>query len=56
MDEPDSVTMDADDATTIIKVREARAVLEDITAQHRSQPQAPHVSWLQRLLNWFRSS
>ena len=57
MDETDSVTMEADDddATTIIKVREAKAVLEDLTANHRSQTEEPPVSWLQRLLSWFRS-
>ena len=39
-----------DGATTGIKALEEAT--EDSTVLHRYQP--PHVSWLRRLLNWFR--
>ena len=45
-------------ATSAIKVREARAELEEIiegedaTVEHHYQP--PRVSWTQRVLSWFR--
>ena len=55
MDELDRMSTDDDDATSIVKVREAKAILEDITAQHRSPPPAPRPSWFQRLLAWFRA-
>jgi len=54
MGEADRADTEADDATSIVKVREARAILEDITARHRSQPEPPRIGWLQSLLNWFR--
>ena len=56
MDETQPAVKDAedDDSTSIVKVREAKAMLEDITARRRNQPDAARVSWLQRLLNWFR--
>ena len=47
-----------EEATSTIKVREARAELEEIidgesaTVEHRYQP--PRVSWKQRVLSWFR--
>ena len=50
----------SENATSAIKVREARAELEDIiegeeaTAEHRYQP--PRVSWMRRLLSWFKTS
>ncbi len=45
-------------ATSAIRVREARALVEEIiegesaTVEHRYQP--PRVSWTQRVLSWFR--
>ncbi len=50
----------SEDATSAIQVREARAELEEIiegesaTAEHRYQPL--RVSWMQRVLNWFKTS
>ncbi len=49
-----------EEATSTIKVREARAELEEIiegedaTVEHRYQP--PRVSWTQRVLSWFKTS
>jgi len=60
MGEPELLDKDDGDggATTRIQVLEARAVLEelteDATIQHRYEPKEPRVSWVQRLLNWFR--
>ncbi len=57
--ETDSVGNDAGngDATSTIKVPEARVIVEEITEgttmQHRYQPKAARVSWARRLLNWF---
>ena len=49
-----------EEATTAIKVREARAVLVEVTegttGRHRCQPQAASVSWVRRVLSWFRSN
>ena len=55
MDETNPADIDSDDATSIVKVREAKAMLEEITARHRTQPPPPRLSWLQRILNWFRT-
>jgi len=48
-----------DDTTNRIKVREAMAILEDATegttVLHRCQPKAARVSWMKRLVNWFKS-
>ncbi len=44
--------------TTTLDVLEARAMLEEYiegesaTVEHRYQP--PRVSWMQRILSWFR--
>ncbi len=44
--------------TNRIKVLEARATLEEMaegtTVLHRYEPTEPRVSWVQRLINWFR--
>ncbi len=56
----DASNSDAEDtsATSAVKVLEARAVLEEFgestTALHRYEPEAPRVSWVQRLLTWVR--
>lgn len=55
MDELDRMSTDDDDTTSIVKVREAKAILEDITAQHPSPLPTPRPSWWQRLLTWFRA-
>ena len=44
-------------STSATRVLEARAMLKKITespAQHHYQRKAAHVSWVQRLLGWFR--
>ncbi len=47
-----------DDPTSRIKVREAMAILEEATEGttliHQYQPKAARVSWIQRVLGWFR--
>ena len=49
-----------EEATSTIKVLEARAELEEIiegedaTVEHHYQP--PRVSWTQRVLSWFKTS
>ncbi len=50
-----------EDATIRIKaIREARVMLDEIikndstTALYRCQPQAARVSWVRRVLSWFR--
>jgi len=61
MNQAYSADKDAEDtgATSTIKVREARAELEEIiegesaTVEHRYQPL--RVGWMQRVLSWFRS-
>ena len=45
-----------DDPTSIVRVREAKTLLEDITARNRKQPDLPRLSWLQRLLNWIKGA
>lgn len=55
MDETRPPNTDTDDATSIVKVREARAMLEEITARHPTPPPPPRLSWLRRVLNWFRT-
>ena len=46
------------DATSTVKARETRAMLEEITegtaALSPYQPEAAPVSWAQRVLSWFR--
>jgi len=62
MGKPDLADKDAGDhrLTNAIKVREARAMLEEITeserttALHHYQPKAARVGWARRLLNWFK--
>ena len=62
MDMTDPVDKDAGDrvTTSAMKVREARATLEEMTKRlprlDRSQPKAARVSWTQRVLSWFRKS
>ena len=45
------------DATSAIKVRESRAIIEEMvegsTVVHHYQPKAAPISWLQRVLAWF---
>ena len=47
-----------DDATTRIKVRQAMAILEEMTegttVLHRYPPDVAPTSWMQRVLAWFR--
>ena len=54
----DGLFVSANDLTTRQKVLQAKAILEEATEGttrvHRYQPKAPHVSWVRRLLNWFR--
>ena len=54
-DNQDEIDMDA---TSAIKVRESRAMIEEMiegsTVIHQYQPVAAPVSWLQRALSWFR--
>jgi len=49
-----------EEATTAIKVREAKSVLVEVTegttGRHRYQPKAARVSWVQRVLSWFKTS
>ena len=45
-----------DDTTSVVRVREARALLEDITARHRSQTDKPAIGWFQRFLSWFKGT
>ncbi len=60
MNRANSADKDFDDhgTTTTLDVLEARAMLEEYiesesaTVEHRYQP--PHVSWMQRILSWFR--
>ncbi len=53
-------SLEPEDATSAIQVREARAELEEIiegesaTVEHRYQPS--RVSWTQRVLSWFKMS
>jgi len=53
-------SLEPEDATSAIQVREARAELEEIIegeeapVKHRYQP--PRVSWTQRVLSWFKMS
>ena len=54
MDETNPANPDNDDATSIVKVREAKAMLDEITARHQVQAPPPRLNWLQRVLNWFR--
>jgi hypothetical protein len=46
------------DITSAIKVLETRAMLEEMTEDstvlHHYQPKAVRVSWMQRVLGWFR--
>jgi len=46
------------EATTRIQPAEVMAILEDgsedTTALHRYAPKTPRVSWIRRILNWFR--
>jgi len=50
--------LDENDGTTTSKVLEAQATLremtEDSALEHRDQPEATRLSWMQRLLGWFR--
>jgi hypothetical protein len=50
----------ADDSTTRIKVRQAMAILEEMTegttVLHRYQPEVAPVSWMQRVLAWLRKT
>ncbi len=61
MNEVDSADKDAEDhgRTSAIKVREARATLEEMTKRipvlDRNRPKAAHISWTQRVLGWFMS-
>ena len=45
-------------ATSVIQVRKAKATLDEMTNRppvlDRDQPEAPHVSWTQRVLSWFK--
>ena len=54
----DSLFVSENDATSIQKVLQAKAILEEATEGttivHRVQSEAPRVSWVRRLLNWFR--
>ena len=47
------------DATSTIKVLETRAMLDEMTegstVLHNYQPKAVRVSWVQRVLGWFRN-
>ena len=60
MNKTDSADKDVEDHgnTSTLDVLKARAMLEEYiegestTGDHRYQP--PHVSWIQRVLNWFR--
>ena len=60
MDQTYSADKDVEDhgATSTLDVLQARAMLEEFiegesaTVEHRYQP--PHVSWMQRVLSWFR--
>ncbi len=62
MDETDSADKDVEDrlTTSAIQVREARAALEEMTkrlpVRHRIQVKAARVSWVRRVLNWFKRS
>lgn len=46
------------EATTRIQPAEVMAILEDgsedTTVLHRYESKAPRVSWVRRMLNWFR--
>ena len=48
----------SDDATSRIKVRQAMAILEEMTegttVLHRYEPDVVRVSWMQRVLAWFK--
>jgi hypothetical protein len=60
MNETDSADKDVEDhgATSTLDVLKARAMLEEYiegesaTVEQRYQP--PRVSWMQRVLSWFR--
>ena len=60
MDNTESADNDAGDrvTTSALKVREAAATLEEMTKRvpvlDRYQPKAAPVSWMQRVLSWFR--
>ncbi len=62
MDETDSADKDVEDrlATSAIQVREAKATLEEMTKRlpvlDRDQPKEARVSWMQRVLSWFRKN
>jgi len=51
-------SVQSDDATTRIKVRQAMAILEEMTegttVLHRYPPDVAPISWMQRVLAWFR--
>jgi hypothetical protein len=50
--------LDDNDGTTTSSVLEAQATLreiaEDSALEHRDQPETTRLSWMQRLLGWFR--
>jgi len=72
--QPERVTVDSDtlrvtsrlksgqvnDSTSRIKVRQAMAILEEMTegttVLHRYQPEVAPLSWMQRVLAWFRKT
>ena len=55
MDETETIDQSAEDEelTSVVRVREAKALLEDITAKHRKQSES---GWFQRLINWLRGA
>jgi len=57
----DTLTKDLrEDPMSATKVREAMTILEEMTegttVLHRYQPKVARVSWMRRVLGWFRRS